>query len=525
MIMIPCRACWFHFAAAITLAVAAAPRSFAQNVITQTFEKRRLNILLIMTDQQHAGMLSCTGKPYLKTPALDRLAAAGTRFELAHAANPECVPSRFSLQTGRMPSTIGMRTNEVQLAVPRELCAQSLGLLLRQAGYRCVYGGKDHTPRDLSKYMMTNGYELLTTEPRDGLAKACAKFLRGPHDRPFFLFASFINPHDICYMAINDFARSQGRPIMANEDSRVCESVLDQARRSGDLDTFVREHCPPLPGNFAVPQAELDAIGLDYARPDTFRHHAHEQWSEQMWRLHRWLYCRLTEQVDAQIGTVLQALEEAGLQGNTLVVFTSDHGDMDAAHRLEHKSVLYDESVRIPLLVTWKGVLPAGRKDTEHLVSNGLDLLPTLCDFVGVSPPANLPGRSLRPLLEGHSVSNWRDHVVAESQNGRMVRTARFKYSVYEHGQHREMLINMQEDPGEMVNLAELPEYSDELNQHRRLLMSWAKRHSDRIALTYAIPPEASPASTRPTSRDQGTRPSAERRPSIEPSVPHRNSR
>jgi arylsulfatase A-like enzyme len=492
------RRCWFHVTVAAALA-AAAPSSLAQGAAkAKPADRPRPNILVIMTDQQHAHMLSCAGNPYLSTPALDRLARMGTRFELAHAANPVCVPSRFSLQTGRMPSTIGMRTNEVQLKVPRALCAQSLGPLLSEAGYRCVYGGKDHTPRDLSKYMMAHGYERLTPDRRDGLAKACAEFLRGPHDRPFFLFASFINPHDICYMAINDLARSRGRPMVANEDSRMCERLLDEARQSGDLNAFVREHCPPLPGNFAVPQNEPESIEIDYAPPRSFRRYAREQWSEPMWRLHRWLYCRLTEQVDAQIGTVLQALEQAGLEDSTLVVFTSDHGDMNAAHRLEHKSVLYDESVRVPLLVAWKGVLPAGRVDDEHLVSNGLDLLPTLCEYAGISPPGDLPGRSLRPLLEAHPVSGWRDHVVAESRNGRMVRTARFKYCVYEHGQHREMLIDMRRDPGEMKNLAEVPEYRDELNRHRRLLMSWVRRHNDSAALSYVVPPAEAPAGTRP---------------------------
>ena len=91
------------------------------------------NILFIMTDQQHAGMLSGAGNRYLRTPALDALAAAGTRFERAYAANPVCVPSRFSLQTGRMPSAIGMRTNEVQLKVPADMCVQSLGPVLRRA--------------------------------------------------------------------------------------------------------------------------------------------------------------------------------------------------------------------------------------------------------------------------------------------------------------------------------------------------------------------------------------------------------
>src|SRR6476620_1576970 len=92
---------------------------------TRPSDNSRPNILFIMTDQQHAGMLSCTGNPYLKTPALDSLAAAGTRFELAYVTNPVCVPSRFSLQTGRMPSAIGMGTNQTQLKVPPKMCAES----------------------------------------------------------------------------------------------------------------------------------------------------------------------------------------------------------------------------------------------------------------------------------------------------------------------------------------------------------------------------------------------------------------
>ncbi len=486
---------WFHLTVAVAVVVIASSSGVRAATSSAAATdgpagRSRPNILFIMTDQQHAGMLSCAGNAHLRTPALDALAAAGTRFDRAYASNPVCVPSRFSLQTGRMPSAIGMGTNEVQLKVPREMCAQSLGPLLRKAGYRCAYGGKDHTPTDLSKHMLSEGYELLTRDDRDGLAKACADFIKGPHDRPFFLFASFINPHDICYMGINDFARSQGRPIMTNEASGLCERLLDEARTSGDLDAFVRDHCPPLPDNFGIPDKEPESIDIDYTGKRSFRRYAREQWSEQMWRLHRWLYCRLTELVDAQIGTVLEALKEAGLEENTLVVFTSDHGDMDAAHRLEHKSVLYEESVRIPFIVAWKGTLLAGRVDQEHLVSNGLDLLPTLCDYAGISPPADLPGRSIRLLLDGHPTGDWRDHVVTESRNGRMVRTAGFKYCVYEHGQRREMLIDLKRDPGEMNNLAELPEYRDELNRHRRLLARWVLRHNDVAATAYVVQPE-----------------------------------
>lgn len=457
----------------------------------------RPNILFIMTDQQHAGMMSCTGNAYLRTPALDALAAGGVRFERAYATNPVCVPSRFSLQTGRMPSAIRMGTNEPQLDVPPRMRAESLGPLLRRAGYHCVYGGKDHTPTALSQYMMKEGYENLTKDSRDELAKVCADFIRKPHDRPFFLFASFINPHDICYMVLNDFRPRQGKPIYDNVDARYCEFWLDKARASGDLETFVREHCPPLPDNFEVPEKEPDGIDIDYVGLKSPRRYSREQWSERMWRLHRWLYCRLTESVDAQIGVVLRALEEAGLERNTLVIFTSDHGDMDSAHRLEHKGVLYEESIRIPFIMSWKGRIPSARVDAVHLVSNGLDLLPTLCDYAGIERPAGLAGRSLRPLVEDRATAAWRDHVVVESRNGRSVRTANFKYTVYENGTRREMLVDLRSDPGEMNNLADVPEYAQEIERHRRLLFDWVRQCDDQLARSYIILPagETRPAS------------------------------
>jgi arylsulfatase A-like enzyme len=106
----------------------------------------RPNILFIMTDQQHAGMMSCTPNKWLRTPAMDRLAASGIRFERAYACNPVCVPSRFSLQTGLMPSAIGMGQNRDsgRAAVTDAMVQQSLGRLFGQAGYETVYGGKVH---------------------------------------------------------------------------------------------------------------------------------------------------------------------------------------------------------------------------------------------------------------------------------------------------------------------------------------------------------------------------------------------
>jgi arylsulfatase A-like enzyme len=173
------------------------------------------------------------------------------------------------------------------------------------------------------------------------------------------------------------------------------------------------------------------------------------------------------------------------MEDNTLVVFTSDHGDMDSAHKLEHKSVLYEESVRVLFIMTYRRMIPEGRVDGTHLVSNGLDLLPTLCDYAGIEAPEGLHGRSLRPLAQGEDIKEWRDFVVTESQNARMLRTDRFKYCIYDSGRHPEQLIDMKNDPGEMKNLAEIPAFKSVLNRHRQLMKNWVERTGDRSTVKY----------------------------------------
>jgi len=446
----------------------------------------RPNILFIMTDQQHAGMLSCTGNQWLKTPALDRLAASGIRFERAYACNPVCVPNRFSLQTGLMPSAIGMRHNgdSGSAAVTERMVEHSLGRLFKKAGYETVYGGKVHLPRKM-KGVENLGYRNLTSDRRRGLAEACGEFIKGRHTKPFFLFASFINPHDICYMAINDFNRTNGKAPVGNTDSKICEAVLDRSRRTGDMSAFVEKSCPPLPANHEVPELEPECIMQKYINPRPFQVYTREKWTQNQWRLHRWLYCRLTEMVDEKIGILLDALREAGLEENTLVVFTSDHGDMDSAHRLEHKQVLYEEAVRIPFIMSYKGTIPEGKVDNTHLVSNGLDLLPTLCDYAGIETPKGRHGKSVRSLAEGKSVKRWREFVAVESHYGRMIRTDRFKYCIFDSGKHAEQLIDLKNDPGEMKNLAEIEEHQNVLNTHRRLLKRWVEKAGDRIGAVY----------------------------------------
>jgi len=448
------------------------------------------NILLIITDQQHAGMLSCTGNNFVKTPHLDRLAGSGMRFERAYCGNPVCVPSRFTMLSGTMPSRIGMETNnEIRNAVPQEVLEHALGTVFRRAGYQTVYGGKTHIPGGGKKGgAEPYGFEMLTIDQRDELAAACTTFLRAKHDRPFLLVASFINPHDICYMAIRAYANS-GRPGKGEKVTPLSPpaiACLDAAlaRPAGvtDEDFFARL-CPPLPSNFEIPEHELSVFGQKLGG---FRGYTRQNWTERDWRLHRWAYARLTERVDGEIGQVLAALRESAEAPNTLVVFTSDHGDMDAAHRFEHKSLLYEEATRVPLIVAWPGVTPPAI-DRQHLVSTGLDLIPTLCDFAGIARPAALVGRSVKGLATGKPPAAWRDHLVVESTQARLVIFDTWKYMVGAAGDVREMLVDLAHDPGEMQNRAGDAACRPKLETGRRLLKQWYHDHGLTLDARYVI--------------------------------------
>ena len=460
-------------------------------------DAKRPNILLVITDQQHAGMMSCTGNPWLKTPALDALAARGVRFERAYATAPVCAPARFSLLTGFYPSAVGLRHNQSKPVDTESFVNRAMGHVFQAGGYRTLYGGKVHLPGAMRNIEDCGFETVLTGNARKELADRCAAFLhdeatRGnrPDKKPFLLVASFINPHDICFMALNAERRSRGLPNSPGTDSRVCEGLLDRIRNSGDVSAFVDEHCPPLPDNFELTRDEPGAIeSLLATRP--FRPYVRENWSEESWRMHRWVYCRLTEMVDREIGIVLDALNDSGLDDNTVVIFTSDHGDMDSAHRMEHKSAFYEEASHIPLILAEppSNATATGRIDRTHLISNGIDILPTLCDYAQIGPPEGLRGRSIRPLVRGEATA-WRQDILIENEIGRMVHTGRYKYAHYDSGSPREMLIDLESDPGEMTNLYADPEYADVLRSLRGRLGDHLKQNAAARKAVVAPPGE-----------------------------------
>jgi len=406
------------------------------------------NILLIITDQQSATMMSCTGNAWLDTPAMDGLSATGVRFEKAYAANPVCVPSRFSLLSGRYPTEIGMRHNSSRpLSGTERIVGDAAGHVLYRAGYETVYGGKVHLPGEMKK-IEDCGFTNIASDQRDELAVVCADYLTQDHDKPFFLLASFINPHDICYMAIMAEGGLGWRvPGPMIEAMQLPDGVSE--------DEFYATMCPPLPDNFEPSRGEPSAYDT-LLRQRAFRQYVRDEWTERDWRLHRYAYCQLTERVDAQIGIVLDALDESENARDTIVIFTSDHGDNDAAHRMEHKTTFYEEAARIPMIIRDPRDGKRNIVDAEHLVSNGIDMLPTLCDYSGAELPSGLHGRSLRPLVDVIPAQDleWRDAVLVENEVGDMVYDGRYKYCEFLSGVIDVALFDMQTDPGEMTNLA-----------------------------------------------------------------------
>ena len=379
------------------------------------------------------------------------------------------------MATGVMAGRFGVFNNGMKATIPKEVSTNSLGKLIKAGGYDTFYGGKVHMAPELTP--LKAGYDEYCKDQRDKLPEACIEFMTRKRDKPFFAVASFINPHDICF-AYN-----------ARQPNRKGKPLVDRLYR--EAQALPADQLPPLPDNSAVPKREPDAIEANMkVTAVTPAKLIRKDYNNRDWRNYRWIYCRLTERVDAQIGRLLDALKAHDLEKNTLVIFTSDHGDMDGSHRLASKNVFYENSVGVPFMMQYKGVIPAGVVDNNSLVSNGLDVLPTLCDYAGVSAPNYLLGRSLRPVAENQEDNARRPYVVAENNTGRMLRSDHYKYCVYTSGKIRESLVDLRGDPGEMKNLAGQAGFQKHLNRHRDYLKQWINESKDVTAKTFAITPD-----------------------------------
>ncbi len=404
---------------------------------------QRPNFLFIITDQQGLDTISALGCSDAHTPNMDRLVRSGVAFMQSHTSNPLCSPARSSLFTGRPTSETGVIVN----GLPIRESIPNLGQWLGQAGYEAVYVGKWHLP--MSFTYNVKGFTVIPaglggqgTLGDGATSRACQGYLLNrERNKPFLLVASFLQPHDIC------------------------QYVTMHARAPDELPyPEIAKSLPKLPPNFTFDEREPRAIKGK-------RYHT---WSAQQWRYYIWSYHRMVEEVDAEIGRVLQALDDSGQADNTVVVFTADHGEGRGRHQMVTKNYLYEEAEKVPLVVSCPKRMRADAKDDTHLVS-GLDVMPTMCDYAGLAPPQNTRGKSLRPLLEGKP-TQWRDFVPAEvAITGRMIRTSGYKYIAYQ-GDPVEQLFDMKNDPWETKNLAGESRHAATLTEHRKLLEDWTAR-------------------------------------------------
>jgi arylsulfatase A-like enzyme len=409
------------------------------------------NILLILTDQQHIDTIAAGGCRYVRTPSLDRLKTSGVSFTQSYTANPVCSPARSAVLTGRTSSECNVYVNGRPIRSDIPNLGQWFSM---HTDYETFYTGKWHLPKTYTSNIP--GFKVINTGISGFgylcdtvMSRACEGFLRNrSKSEPFLLIASFMQPHDIC-----EWLR------------------LNMNNPAGLRYPELAAQLPELPDNFEFDKNEPERIRKTRLGNEPSK----GNWSKEQWRYYRWSYYRNIEHVDAEIGRVLQALEDSGHAKDTLIVLTSDHGEGMGHHQMVRKSTLYDEAARVPLIFSWPGHISEKRTDTSHLAS-GIDIIPTLCDFAGIKPPENMRGRSLRSILEG-AAATGNEFVVTEvsSNTGRMVRTDNYKYITYRNDSV-EQLFDMKKDPNETVNLAANSRYSPILAEHQKLLREFESR-------------------------------------------------
>ena len=425
----------------------------------------RPNVLLLLTDQQTMRAMSAYGNRYLHTPNMDALAQSGRplRNLLLHVARMRALAKQHRHRShAARDRVVNLNGATPDPSIP------NLGQIFQKEGYETAWAGKWHLPASYVRppngtipgfdylYVPEGTQFRLGDQTDPAVTDQAVAFLKRDHDRPWLLAVSLHNPHDICWWVRDEPIQPINMHLM-----------------------------PPLPDSFAIAPDEASLL-TDCRKPKTYgvEQQYTADWDETQWRAYLYAYYRLTEQVDACIGRIMNALKTRGLEQDTLVVLTSDHGEGVAQHQLVVKLTPYDGAASVPLICSWPGVITEGQVDDKHPAS-GVDIIPTLCDYSRVPCP-EVTGISLRPWIEKRETES-RECVVCElmpfreqpQRMGRILRTSRFKYMAFTDGARPEMLFDMHADPGETKNLAFDPAHAGELERHRTLLQDWIKQTND----------------------------------------------
>ena len=436
-----------------------------------------MNVLFLFPDQMRAQAMGCMGNPDVKTPNLDRLASEGVLFRNHFANSPVCCPARAIILTGTYAHTNGMIANDLRLRESETSVAE----LFAEAGYRTGFVGKWHLdggPRQpgwIPPGARRQGFEFWAANEvshahfdthyfRDDPEPIPIKtfeasvwtdigieFLRQTQQdsRPFFLTVQMGPPHDP-YIAPDEY--------MAQYDPDALT-----LRPNFDGDTSDRELVPS-------PYAETPG------------------------RKEIAAYYAMVTAVDDQVGRILDELDELGLRDNTIVIVSSDHGDMLGSHGTRLKRKPWEESIRVPGIVRHPGA-PAGR-ETDALFSH-VDIAPTLLSLCGLPVPAEMQGASLAPVVLGHAESGpsaayfqiFGPFLAGGVERGwRGLRTERFMYARTKDAPW--LLYDLEADPYELKNLVAVPEAGPTLAELDAELARWMERTGDSWDFDWTAPIE-----------------------------------
>jgi len=370
------------------------------------------NVLFLFTDEQRADTLAACGNPRIHTPNLDRLAGQSTLFERAYVTQPVCTPSRSTIMTGLYPHTTGCTANNVPLPAGTPCLPE----LLPPGDYVTGYHGKWHLGDEVFRQHAFDEWVSIEDMYVPHYSPGRDRSARSDYHR--FLLAAGVHPPPRGIFGRAETARMPERlskpAFLARE---ACRFIRANARRPWILYVnFLEPHMPffgprdgqydpsdvTLPGNFDAPPAEDQPLKARLmARYYAERGHSGLPLrTEADWRRMIANYWGLCSLVDTHVGTILEAVADCGLWDETVVVYTSDHGDMMGSHRMIAKCTMFEEAVRVPLLVKLPG---QGRGRGVVGPVSQIDLLPTLLDLLGAPAPPELQGASLRPALEGRA--------------------------------------------------------------------------------------------------------------------------
>lgn len=436
---------------------------------------RPKNMIVIMSDQHNKHMLGCYGNPVIETPNIDALATRGVRFTDAYCNNPVCVPSRSSMVTGQYSHTHGYWDNAHAYGGGED----SFGTKLHQNGYTVTTIGKMHLRNDSAETGFHD--QRIPLHMVNGIGDVYGSIRDKKIARPQFLKAlESAGPGETDYTRYDREITRQAREYLLHEaPSKEKPFVLYLG--------FVSPHFP-----LTVPQEYFDKyINQSLVKPiqsdpeqwpshpvlnDYRRYCNMEHVSSEVAQRALATYYGMCTFLDDQIGIVLNALQEAGLEEDTRILYTTDHGDTMGEHGLFFKSTMYEGSVGVPMIL-------AGSDLPQHTVSSALvsliDLYPTILDSVGLSSfyaEERLPGNSLFEVLIDPSLHNRpvfsEYHAFGSYTSQFMLRLGPYKYIHY-MGEPSQ-LFNLENDPDELHDLCSQSAYAgvlESMEQHLRSIV------------------------------------------------------